>query len=30
VRLGPFTDAASRQAAQQALAEAGIPATPVR
>ena len=30
VRLGPFADAASRQAAQQALAEAGIPATVVR
>ena len=30
VRLGPFADAAERQAAQQALAEAGIPATVVR
>jgi len=30
VRLGPFADVAERQAAQQALAEAGIPATVVR
>lgn len=30
VRLGPFADVAKRQAAQQALAEAGIPATVVR
>ena len=30
VRLGPFADVAERQAGQQALAEAGIPATVVR